>query len=333
MNGVFTMNKYSSLISIIVPVYNVEKYLLPCINSILQQTYPHFELLLVDDGSTDHSGEICDRVGKTDPRISVYHKSNGGLSDARNYGVKYAQGEYLTFIDSDDTVSLKFLEILLTNAKLNEADVVQCTFTLSEEKLNTGSQKSYSYDRVESLKQFLIMGRVYMAACGKLYKRELFKNILFPYGKINEDNFTVYKLVYRSTRTVCIDQSLYWHRMREGSIMHTAFSLKNMELLNVGSEIRDFLSDEQSLFKNELEYFEYRTTLGVLNYLVSSQNYQQYISQMLYLRDRALSVDKKNPFLSTKNRFTNILIFMNPYIYRLLIKLYKERKSHGVKIR
>lgn len=326
------MNKCSPLISVIVPVYNVEKYLIPCVESILQQTYSHFELLLIDDGSTDQSGKICDTLTEKDKRIKVYHKKNGGLSDARNYGMEYAQGEYITFIDSDDTISIKFLEILITCAQENKADIVQCNIALRQNKLDIGSGKVYTYNNFEGLKQFLIRGRIYVASCAKLYKKELFHDIKFPYGRINEDNFTTYKVVYQSQRAACIDYALYWHRMREGSIMHTAFSSKNLEILKIGNEIREFLGNEKDNYKDEINYFEYRTTVATFNYLVSSQNYRQYITQKDLLREKIISFDKKNPFLSLKDKGARVFILVSPWLYRHIIKMHKERKSDGVKI-
>lgn len=326
------MDKYSDLISIVVPVYNVEKYLIPCIDSILKQTYKYFELIIVDDGSTDCSGELCNNYIGKDKRIKVFHKNNGGLSDARNYGMEHAGGKYITFIDSDDTISPMFLEILISKAKETNADIVQCNLTLSEEALDTGTGKTFFYNNSEGLKQFLLIGKIYVAACGKLYKRELFDNIQFPYGKINEDNFTIYKVVYKSRNTICIDRSLYWHRMREGSIMHTSFGLKNMEILNVGNEIREFLKEEQYLFTEEIDYFEYRVVIGVLNYLLSSQNYKLFNPQNKYLRSKILSINKKNAYLSLKDKCINQFIKFSPFVYRLIIKKHKERKSHGVKI-
>ena len=204
------MNEKPSLISIIVPVYNVERYLAACIDSVLRQTYKNFELILVDDGSTDHSGEICDRLAKTDSRMRVFHKKNGGLSDARNFGMKYAQGDYITFIDSDDAVSPRFIEILLLESLKNSADIVQCQFALREELLETGSGKSAVYRGADGFRQFLMIGEVYVSSWCKLYRRELFDDISFPYGRINEDVCTTYKLLYRSAKTVCIDRALYW---------------------------------------------------------------------------------------------------------------------------
>ena len=129
------MDKELPLVSVIVPVYNVQDYLAECINSIIRQNYTHFELLLVDDGSTDNSGMLCEQYRKKDNRIKVIHKKNGGLSDARNYGIDKALGEYLTFIDSDDYVSEIYLNALVNTAIHNNADIVQVEFTREKNRL------------------------------------------------------------------------------------------------------------------------------------------------------------------------------------------------------
>lgn len=327
------MNKMSSLVSIIVPVYNVEEYLNACIESILRQTYKNYELILVDDGSTDRSGEICDLLAKTDDRLLVFHKRNGGLSDARNFGMKYAQGDYIAFIDSDDTISPNCVEILLSTALKSSADIVQCQATLQEENLDTGSNQTYCYNHDTGLRQLLTLGRIHVNAWGKLYKKSLLDHIEFPYGRINEDSCTTYKIVYLSKKIICIDRSLYWHRMREGSIMHTAFSARNLEILTIGNEIREFLSNQEPFYRNEINYFEYRTAFGVLNFLLSSENYKQYKKQGLSLKKQILSIDRKNPFLSFKDHCINTLLWTTPFLYRVIIRKHKERKSQGVKIR
>lgn len=323
------MDNFAAFVSIIVPVYNVEEYLLPCIDSILGQIYPNFELLLVDDGSTDGSGAICDDAMSVDPRIQVFHKQNGGLSDARNYGMRLAQGKYITFIDSDDTVAPDFLSIMVAKAEAQNADIVQCNFALREEDLYTGTQSELLCDGRDGLRRFLIRDTVYVAACGKLYKRELFQGIAFPLGRINEDHCTVYKAIYRSSKIMCIDYALYWHRMRAGSIMHTPFSGKNLELVNVADEIRQFLGDEQAAFGQEIDYYEYKIAMILLNALLSSASCKDYPAEKKRLINILLSIDNKNPYLSFKDRCINMFLKISPFMYGQSIRHYRKVTSHG----
>lgn len=323
------MESFASYVSVIVPVYNVETYLVPCIESILCQIYPHFELLLVDDGSTDGSGAICDAVANTDSRIKVIHKPNGGLSDARNHGMRCARGKYITFIDSDDTVTKDFLSILVTKAEEQNADIVQCNFALREEDLHTGTQSELLCDGSEGLRRFLIRDTVYVAACGKLYKRGLFQDVAFPLGRINEDHCTVYKTIYKANKIICIDYALYWHRMRAGSIMHTPFSGKNLELANVADEIRQFLGNEQDTFRQEIDYYEYKIAMILLNALLSSESCKSYPTEKKRLIHTLLSLDGKNPYLSLKDRCINVFLKISPYMYGQSIRHYRKVTSHG----
>ena len=185
-------------ISVIVPVYKVEQYLDRCVKSILSQTFTNFELVLVDDGSPDKSGLMCDEWSKNDSRIKVIHKENGGLSDARNTGVEKASAEYVTFIDSDDYVAEDFLEYLYKLITENNCDVSACYFckTYGESVWNYGEDGSHIYNNIQACK--LSFSDVSIGiAVGKLYKKELLQQYTFPVGRFHEDTATVGKILYQ----------------------------------------------------------------------------------------------------------------------------------------
>lgn len=200
------------MISVIIPVYNVEVYLEECINSVFAQTYTDLEIILVDDGSNDRSGEICDFYRNIDPRIRVFHTDNHGLSEARNYGIDHLCGDYIYFIDSDDWINPDVLEKGLD--RIGSADV-----------LCFGCPSAY-YSGHEALVAH-INGKIGPAAWNKLYKRECFSSIRFPKDRKYEDMATTYKILYKANKVVCIDYSGYHYRSREGSICHT-IDLKNI---------------------------------------------------------------------------------------------------------
>ena len=217
----------NQLISIVVPIYNVEKYLDDCIKSIIGQTYKNIEIILVDDGSTDRSGEVCENYAKYDKRIKVIHKENGGLSDARNEGLKIANGQYITFIDSDDYVNEEFVEILYKSIKKYNADISICNYDLIEEKSTYRKENKKNIKDITQLDNKECLKRTYsnekgmeFLAWAKLYNKDLFvKNcIIYPKGKIHEDTYTTYKLIYYSKNIVYNDVSLYYYRKRNGSI-------------------------------------------------------------------------------------------------------------------
>ena len=187
-------------ISIIVPVYNVEKYLEKCVKSILNQTFTDFELILVDDGTPDSSGVICDQFAEKDERIKVIHKKNGGLSDARNTGIEVAKGEYIGFVDSDDYIAEDMYELLYTNIVNEEADLSICgIYDVYENKEAQKRIRQYMIlNKFEAIKVILEAKIVSVHAVNKLYKKELFTHVRYPVGKITEDcsSYFIYSRKY-----------------------------------------------------------------------------------------------------------------------------------------
>lgn len=222
------------MISVVVPVYNVEKYVAECIESIINQTYRDLEIILVDDGSTDNSGAICDKYSKEDERIRVIHKTNGGLSDARNVGIDVANGDYIAFVDSDDYIHPQMLEILLCNSNDNQADISVCSFVsvgetekCNFEEINTEEIRASNYED-NRISEIYNNNLLTVVAWNKLYKRNLFKNIRYEYGKIHEDEFIIHKLLFEASKVSYIDNELYYYRTRSNSIMQN-ISLKSIE--------------------------------------------------------------------------------------------------------
>ena len=217
----FLLEQKNDLISIIVPIYNVEKYLRMCLDSIEQQTYSNIEVLLINDGSPDSSGEICQEYVARDSRFHYFEKENGGLSDARNYGIERSNGMYLTFVDSDDWLSLTYVEDLYQAAIRNDADTVVSHYTIYNE-----SDRNYYvhiwddyYEKtctgeelVLELPSLELNGYIYITSWGILFKKELFNNIRFPKGKVIEDSRTNYKLFFRSNKVAYLHKEIYYHR-------------------------------------------------------------------------------------------------------------------------
>ncbi|HFI0030673.1 TPA: glycosyltransferase family 2 protein [Streptococcus suis] len=232
------MNK--PLISIIVPVYNVENYLDECIQTVLAQTYSNWELLLINDGSTDSSGTICDDYAKGDERIRVIHKNNGGLSDARNAGIDNCTGEYITFLDSDDGIREDFLETCLITAIQHDVDIVIGHFFIWDENNQTFlyfvDQAQKDTTEVISAQEALNLQVVwenlntapFVVAWGKLFKATLFNTIRFPKGKVFEDEYTIHKALLKSDSVALINKEFYMYRRHGNSIMTSDFSLSKV---------------------------------------------------------------------------------------------------------
>lgn len=228
--------KSEELISVIVPVYKVEKYLDKCIQSIVEQTYQNLEIILVDDGSPDICPGICDEWGMKDSRIKVIHKENGGLSSARNAGMAVAKGEYIGFVDSDDYIENNMYEKLYTIIKTEEADLAICNFDIVTERGELIENGLLIKDEVFSGKVGLekLMqerGWYYVTAWNKLYSRKIVEEMKFPVGKIHEDEFFVHRVFGKCSKIVSISQGLYKYVQRQGSIMNATKGIKKLDVI------------------------------------------------------------------------------------------------------
>lgn len=264
-------------ISIIVPIYNVEEYLPRCIDSILAQTFKDFELILVDDGSLDNCGKICDEYAQKDDRIVVIHKENGGLSDARNAGIDVATGEYIGFIDSDDWIDSNMYYVLYNNAIKNMADISECLFTQCSDNIVV-KQPNKIIEKVFSKENAIIelynndnFGSI--TVWNKLFKKSLFDIIKFPFGKINEDQFVTPKLFYYANCVVFCNYIGYYYFSRQNSIMNSDFSLKKLDAVYAYKDNRDFLIEHN--LKQALKYNDATYCFVLLKYwkLFKENNY------------------------------------------------------------
>lgn len=222
-------------ISVIVPIYRVEKFLPQCIESVLNQTFTDFELILVDDGSPDRCPAICDEAAERDARVRVIHQANQGLSAARNAGIEAARGAWLSFVDSDDYIAPQFYEKLYQTAQRTDADCVMCSVqNVDESGKPIDSALMRVADEVKTGREVLRkIGRddvtPYLTAWNKLYRRKLFNTLRYPAGRQNEDVFVFAELFCQVQRAVCVAEPLYFYRKRIGSIMNSVVTLRNLD--------------------------------------------------------------------------------------------------------
>lgn len=254
----------NSLISVIIPIYNVEEYLVRCVNSILNQTYDNMEIILVDDGSPDNSGKIADELAERDNRIIVYHKKNGGLSDARNFGVSKANGEYITFIDSDDYVADDYVEYLYSLIRENNADISVCAFSpTSIESFTFECDNSLENIIVTGLKACeLLLGSMYIelvTAWGKMYRKELVHKYPFPFGRKHEDEATTAKYYYDSKTVAIGKQVKYAYFQNPNGIMSIIKKKdeKNIDAIWARKYRADFFEKENNIFLAKLAWKKY----------------------------------------------------------------------------
>lgn len=239
----------TKIISVIVPVYNVMNYLKQCLDSIIQQTYTNLEIILVDDGSTDQSGSICDSYKEKDSRITVIHKKNGGLSDARNAGLNISKGDYISFVDSDDYLSPYFYEVLIGVAEKKNCDIVALkggtSFWDGEEApilAKNNEMFSAYYSNSHDVLERMLYQEIATGAPFKLYKKEVFDNIRFPVGYLYEDVATTYKPFFNAKECAIVEADIYAYRKRRDSIIRQSFSPKKMICLDIFNQL---VNDEQ----------------------------------------------------------------------------------------
>lgn len=238
------MNK----VSIIVPVYNVEKYLKECIESIINQTYRDLEIILVDDGSTDGCPRICDQYEHQDNRIIVIHKKNGGLSDARNAGMAVMTGDHVLFVDSDDYVSVDMVDCMLQAALKHSADIVECDFIKT--RLNGASSDVFQREKettichysAEQALESLMQNELKQMVWNKLYTARSIEGLLFEVGRINEDEFWTYQVFGRVSRLVRIQRELYYYRQQPESIMGISYSIRRLDGLIALEERMEYMA-------------------------------------------------------------------------------------------
>ena len=242
----------TELISIIIPVYNVEKYLDRCMESVLGQTYVNTEIILVDDGSSDLSGRICDSYIDKDSRVRVIHKENGGLSSARNAGIKASTGSILSFIDSDDWVDSFFLEKLYLELENHHADAVGCQYLMlsaadiTEKAVDSNNHYKYS-KKIYSCNQAmdsLIRDRIKQVVWNKIYRREVIEGIAFEEGRYHEDVFCSYQVFARIQKYIELTYTGYYYFQREDSIMGEKYSLTRLDAVDAKCRRQQFLKEK-----------------------------------------------------------------------------------------
>lgn len=293
------------MISVIVPVYNVEKYLDQCIQSIIGQTYKDFELILVDDGSTDNSGKMCDTYKEYDNRIQVVHKKNGGLSDARNKGTELAIGTYVTYIDSDDYVSDDYLGTLYNLVVKYNADIavtgIERFYDGDKPIGRSGRRGENCFDGIEALKRVLYQNGMDTSACALLIKKEIAFINKFPISKYHEDDYTTYKYYLAAERVALSSSNQYYYRQRRSSIMHS-FGQASLDELDAADNL-----------VNELEKIS-----ADLGKAARAKKYSDYCQVLLSDND----IKKNEP-----NTYRRIKEFISSYNFKMLLDNNARKKN------
>ena len=312
------------LISVIVPVYNVEKYLEECINSIINQTYKNLEIILVDDGSKDNSSRICDELSKKDSRIRVIHKENGGVSDTRNVGILNSTGKYIQFADSDDFMEDNMIETLYKDIVESKAEVAMCSYYLFKNGIKTtdANYEKEIYNKEQILGEILLDEKIRSYAWNKLFKKNLFDEIQFPNGKVFEDIYIIPRVLEKSEKVVFNNTPLYYYRQREGSILHKQTNELRLEYIKAALNINKEIENN---FPNLKQYCAYNIahitikTYNDIGFFDMRDLIENNIIKDLYMQTKKIFENKDLEAFIVKNS-NNV---KKLHYYYMLTNLYK----------
>lgn len=328
-------------ISIIIPVYNADKYLENCLDSILCQTYTNFELILINDGSQDMSFQICEHYEKSDSRIRLYNQKNSGASSARNKGLSLATGKYVIFIDSDDLLDKDMLEFLINNAKAEKADISVCGYrvrTIDNKEIKYyDSQQRKTLNMEQTIIEFLLNDGFGIGLWNKLFKRKLLQDIVFSTDIIiNEDKKFIFDAILNSKRNIFVDKCKYNYIKRDNSITSSKFSLKNFDPLKVNEYIRkktvniNFSDKENILKANEII-----TLIRLNRTLTFSKDKKKYKKELKKIRKEIKKVNIKliKQYLQMFDFFELLILKYFEWSYYIIfyclirIKILKKAKN------
>ncbi len=324
MIEVLKLNERDELISVIVPVYNVKNYLDRCLLSIMNQSYKNLEIIIIDDGSTDESGKVCDQYAKKDKRIKVFHKDNEGLSSARNYGLDVAIGDYIGFIDSDDYVEEDMYELLLASME-EKTDLVCCGTIYKFHDRSNISKKGYGkapkktvFSNNEAMEELMLQRYISFSACDKLYRKELFNDLRFPVGRTSEDLPVVYKIIKRCRCIVNIGRAKYIYCYRNNSISRREFYFRRVDYSIFAGEICKDISENYPQFRAQAEALYIQYVIFTLKRIGECKKRDHY----KYIERRFIKVICRmsfnilfNQFISIEDKKRYFIVVMNSVVW------------------
>ena len=312
-------------ISVIVPVYNVEQYLERCVDSIINQTYTNLEIILVNDGSTDNSGKLCDELAKRDERIRVIHKENGGLSDARNRGIDESESDLVGFIDSDDYIDSDMYEVLLKNLNDTDADLSMCALydvynnTPEAQVTNKETWKLSSEQAIKMVMEAKILS---VTAVNKLYRKSLFTDLKFEVGKIAEDAFIMIKLLDKCEKIVATNEKKYYYVHRENSITTQKFSTKFLNVIEAYEQNSNIILEKYPKLKDVAQTRMNWAYFYVLDRLLLDDNYndKELENKLIsYLKNHRKDI-LNDPLFTKGRKIGFIALLLSRNLYRKLIE-------------
>lgn len=320
----------NNLISIIIPVYNMEKYLAKCLDSVINQSYTNLEILLIDDGSVDTSSQICMEYVKKDNRIKYYKKENGGLSSARNFGLDKCNGDYIGFVDSDDVIHRDMFNILYNNIKVTNSDLSICEVIRFNDKPEFEVIDSYEiYSKQDILKIILEDIKICNFAVNKLYKRDIVKDIRYPLGKVQEDVGTTYKYIMNAEKIVYTESKLYGYYSRDNSIskaINKKFIYDYFEMIEKRAcDLKEYGIEDYLELNKANVILGIFINLSMNKRLLKDKELDNYMTQKL--KELKTLYKKTKRINTTKHNILINILLLNKKVFLLVMKLYLDLKK------
>lgn len=321
-----------SLVSLIVPVYNMQGLLERCMNGILQQTYPNLEIILVDDGSTDNSSALCDAYAQNDKRVWVIHRENGGLSAAKNTGLKNARGDYVTFVDADDTIEPDYVEVLYGLCCRHRVALSACNHHIIYPRQRSTRFAENEGETViearEALENICYQKKPDVSSWGKLYEKRLFDGLAFPEGKVYEDTAVFAQLMLRAGKMAYTSRPLYHYILRSDSLSHGKYTTSRLDYMDA---VKTFCDAACCRFP-ELDHAalcrKVFAALSVRRYLVNCEKEHKPVrwglEQFVKKNARTVLMDKNVP---KRDKMAVLALLAGPWVYDILWKIYTGRRG------
>ena len=322
------------MVSIIIPIYNVEEYLEECLNSAISQSYENLEIILVDDGSTDRSGIICDLFKQKDERIKIIHKQNGGQSDARNVGIQMATGKYLYFLDSDDLLARDAIYTMVNIAEKTRCDVVMSAAQVFKKKKPKDTSCigiECVVDVEEAMRRMFLHRGVGHEPWGKLYHRKIWNVFRFPIGKIYEDYAVLYKVMASCNKVAIIETPLYFYRIRQGSTMNVALKEKELQIFDISNSVTHFIRENLPGLKEYAEYLQLVTYLKTMKRILDG-GFNQYEREQKIIMDYVYSCKKllKRKWVKKSDRIKILSLLLSKKLFYFVYILGEKKNEISI---
>lgn len=318
-------------VSIIVPVFNTEKYLTKCLESLIFQTFTDIEIILINDGSTDGSKKICEKFASKDERIILINKENEGVSSARNLGIECSKGQYISFVDSDDYIASDMIEFLVKNIERTNADISTCGHYdcyISNNSVKKchfkNSNESGILNSRQALQESLIGGKISLLPYDKLYKRELFDNIRFPVGVIYEDSAVIPNIMTKISKVCYSFNPKYYYVRRINSITNSKFSYRNFDIIKVNKQNFEMVKEHHEYALKHAEFRLLWSYLCVIDGIICSDFVYPEINNIIKIIKKNKMNILKNNFFTLKRKLLVLLLVFNFNLYKKIIKKFKN---------